>query len=315
MDKIPHQTHYRAVFISPHLDDAVFSCGGTIAQMVGEGPVLVLNVFARYLSNVKIHGAVLGDERHQEEAAAARFLGFESRNLGELDAPFRRAAYLKLGNLFRPPVAEDMEWLPALRGKIFAVLAELNYEQIYVPLGIGWHADHVLTHLVFEPWAGRKDLLFYEDAPYCCIPHSTRYRLNELASYPRQPNDLSLAPMNEVRAWWQSSTSYAGTALIRNLKPWVVRQFAMPAVSIYLYRLMALHRNHATMSRQRHLVPLVRSIDGQFDIKVKAMGFYGGQFREFFSSQEDCIATLMDYANRTQATAPVERFWTAFYQA
>ena len=48
---------YRAVIVSPHLDDAVFSCGGAIAQMVTEGPVLVLNIFTRYLSEVKIRGA------------------------------------------------------------------------------------------------------------------------------------------------------------------------------------------------------------------------------------------------------------------
>ena len=68
---------YRAVVISPHLDDAVFSCGGAIAAMVEEGPVLVLNLFTGYLSTMKIHGAVLGEERYQEERDAARFLGFE----------------------------------------------------------------------------------------------------------------------------------------------------------------------------------------------------------------------------------------------
>lgn len=310
MDKPPHRLHYRAVIVSPHLDDAVFSCGGEIARLVTEGPVLVLNLFTRYLSEVKVRGVVLGDERYQEEADAARFLGFESRTLGELDVSFRRDAYRKLGNIFRPPVAQDMDWLPTLREKVFAVLAGLDYQQLYVPLGIGWHVDHVITHLLFEPWAGRKNLLFYEDAPYCCIPHSTRYRLDELAIYPRAPNDLSLAPTNELRAWWQAAMSYADTALMKNLKPWIVRQFAVPVVSAYLYRLMALHRKQASAVPQRRLTPRVMPIAAQFDRKVEAMALYRSQFREFFFGQEDCRGTLMTYANRIQEGAgPVERFW------
>lgn len=306
------RSHYRAVFISPHLDDAVFSCGGEIARLVEEGPVLVLNLFSRYLSEVKIRGVVLGDERYQEEADAASFLGFESRNLGELDVSFRREAYKKLGNIFRPPVAEDMDWLPTLREKVFSVLAELDCQQLYVPLGIGWHVDHVLTHLLFEPWAGRENLLYYEDAPYCCIPHSTRYRLDELAIYPRAASDYSLAPINETRAWWQAAMAYANTALMKSLTPWIVRQFAVPVVSAYLYRLMALHQSHADVSHKRHLEPLVMPIGGRFGTKVDAMALYRSQFREFFSSRDDCVATLMGYACRAYGgEEPAERYWVA----
>lgn len=306
----PQRPHYRAVIISPHLDDAVFSCGGAIAQMVEEGPVLVLNLFTRYLSEVRVRGVVLGEERYQEEADAANFLGFESRNLGELDVSFRRKAYKKLGNIFRPPVAEDVEWLPALRENVFAILAELDYEQLYVPLGIGWHVDHVLTYQLFEPWAGQKQILYYEDAPYCCIPHSTRFRLDELAAYPRALSDMSLAPTNELRAWWQSSMSYADTAMMRNLQPWIVRKFAVPVVSAYLYRQMALHRKRAKVAPKLRLEPLFIPTAAQFGRKVDAMALYGSQFKEFFSSREDCVETLNGYVTRvTGGVNPVERYW------
>lgn len=301
---------YRAVIVSPHLDDAVFSCGGLITQMVAEGPVLVLNIFTRYLSEVKIRGVVLGNERYQEEAAAASFLGFESRNLGELDVSFRRDAYRKLGNIFRQPVKEDMDWLPTLREKVFAALAELEYQQLYVPLGIGWHVDHVLTHLLFDAWTRPAQLVYYEDAPYCCIPHSTRYRLNEIAFYLSQPHDQSLAPMNETRAWWQSAMAYADTALMKNLQPGIVRRFAVPVVAFYLYRLMAAHRDLARTSSKRPLTPQLVSIVEGFDAKVDAMMLYVSQFREFFSSREDCVETLQDYAHRTDSKSSYsERYW------
>ena len=74
-----YKKHYRAVIISPHFDDAVFSCGGLINQLVKEGPVLIYTIFTDYLSGIKIHGVVLSETRQQEEIDAAHFLGFESR--------------------------------------------------------------------------------------------------------------------------------------------------------------------------------------------------------------------------------------------
>jgi len=315
-DAVAARSRYRAVIISPHLDDAVFSCAGAIADLVNEGPVLVLNLFTRYLSDLKMHGAVLGEERYQEELEAARYLGFESRNLGELDAPFRRDAYRKLGNIFRPPVQEDIDWLPSLRDRVFAILNEIDFDRIFVPLGVGWHVDHVVTHLLFDGWAEGAELLYYEDASYCCIPHATRYRLNDVAVYRRSPADKTLAPINEVRAWWQAAMYYADTALMKNLRPWVVRQLAVPVVGFYLYRLMAAHRGQVGVHRKMRLKSLVKSIDQHVDQKVAAMSLYGSQFKEFFTSREDCIATLYGYANRMQIDiGPVERYWVALEEA
>lgn len=272
--------------------------------------MLVLNLLTRYLSDLKIRGAVLGDARCREEASAAKFLGFESRMLGELDAPFRRDDYRQLGNLFRPPVRQDMDWLPALRQKVFAALAALDYQELYVPLGVGWHVDHILTHLVFEPWAERENLLYYEDAPYCSIPHSVRYRLDELASYPRAPGDRSLMPAPQLRAWWQASRAYSNTALMRNLQPWIVRYGAVPVVSAYLYRLMASHRKPASRLLKRRLEPRLVPITDQFERKVDAMAHYQSQFAEFFASRQDCAATLGAYAGAMQGgTTALERYW------
>lgn len=301
---------YRAVFISPHLDDAVFSCGGRIAQLVTEGPVLVVNLFTRYLTDIKIHGAVMGAERHREELYAAEFLGFESCNLDELDAPFRREAYHKLSNLFHPPVAADIAWLPSLRTKLFDMLSGIDFEQLYVPLGIGWHVDHVMTHLAFDAWSDRYKLLHYEDAPYCCIPHATRYRLDDMATYPSDRHDISLQPSRASQAWWQAASAYANTALMKNLQPWIVRQCAVPAVGFYLWRLMARHRRLARSAEKRALQPVITPITEQFEHKVSAMALYRSQFGEFFTSHQDCVASLTSYARTMRFDEGVaERYW------
>ena len=304
---------YKAVFVSPHLDDAVFSCGGEIARRVRQGPVLVLNLFTSYLSEVKLRGIVLGDERYREEQAAAQCLGYTSHNFGELDVSFRRPAYRSLGNIFKPPVPEDIEaYLPELRLRVFAYLAAIDYERLYVPLGIGWHVDHVLTHLLFEPWFGRASLLHYEDAPYCLLPNTTRYRLDELGTYPRDDGDLSLAPWGEGRAWWQTAMAYADTALMKNLRPWIVRKSAVPVVSVYLYRLLARHRHLARNSpRTRILHPSVRPVGDDFAAKLEAMALYQSQFQEFFADVGDCKSLYQGYATRMRLQdEPVERYWT-----
>ena len=282
-----------------------------MTQLLREGPVLVLNVFTGYLGDLKIHGAVLGEERYLEEAAAAAFMGFESHSLGELDAPFRRPAYRQLGNIFRPPVVEDLQWLPSLRQRIFGELGKIDFQQLLVPLGVGWHVDHVVTHMVFDAWVEQDKLLYYEDASYCCIPHATRYRLDDIATYAVTPSDDSLLPFNETRAWWQAAKAYANTALMKNLQPWILRKLAVPATSIYLYRLMDQHRSRATAAIKRAFVATSVSF-GQTDLdhKVDAMALYGSQFKEFFESREDCVATLGSYCRRSrQRGISAERYW------
>ena len=282
-----------------------------MTQLLREGPVLVLNVFTGYLGDLKIHGAVLGEERYLEEAAAAAFMGFESHSLGELDAPFRRPAYRQLGNIFRPPVVEDLQWLPSLRQRIFGELGKIDFQQLLVPLGVGWHVDHVVTHMVFDAWVEQEKLLYYEDASYCCIPHATRYRLNDIATYAVSPGDLSLLPINETQAWWQAAKAYANTALMKNLQPWILRKLAVPATSIYLYRLMGQHRSRAAAASKRAFVATSVSL-GQTDLdhKVDAMALYGSQFKEFFESREDCVATLGSYCRRSrQRGISAERYW------
>lgn len=303
---------YKAVFVSPHLDDAVFSCGGEIARLVKEGPVLVLNVFTRYPETMKSHAMVLGAERYQEERAASDFLGFASRNLDELDAPFRHPAYRSPGKLFAPPLSEDFTYLPALRERLFGFLDGLDYQTLYVPLAIGWHVDHLLTHLVFEPWATRANVIYYEDAPYCLIQHATKYRLQELGRYQGAAGDRSLAPAGWASEAWQAAMAYADTALMRNLKPWIVRSCAVPVVSIYLFRLMAYHRRLAAASHPRFsLAPRVAPMSDGFMHKLQAMALYTSQFREFFAGMDDCAASYAAYSRRiTARDGQVERYWT-----
>lgn len=309
---------YKAVFISPHLDDAVFSCAAEIRKHAQEGPVLVLNIFTRYLAGLKNRGRVLVDDRFQEEDAAAKLLNFETRSLNELDVSFRRPQYESLGNIFRPPVAADAEWIPELRKKLFSELEHIEFENLYLPLGIGWHVDHILTFLCFESSLSsakmnHTNIFFYEDTPYCLIPNATRLRLKDLgpAPLPATDSDLTLAPQSLWSAWKETSSAYFQTAMMKNLKPWFVQKAALPVVSFYLYRLMLLHTQFEPLAPKTKWTSDVRTLNPeQLADKVQAMACYKSQFQEFFLNQEDCKNSLSRYAQLSGAEAAgIERFW------
>lgn len=95
---------YRHVYLAPHLDDAVLSCGGLIHRQVQAGePVLAITVFAatpnhRMLSDfaTSLHNTWgLGQDpvagRRIEDQLALAFLGAEYRHLEHMDCIYRRA--------------------------------------------------------------------------------------------------------------------------------------------------------------------------------------------------------------------------------
>jgi LmbE family N-acetylglucosaminyl deacetylase len=171
---------YEHVYIAPHLDDAVLSCGGRIALQTDAGQrVLVVTIcagspvagtdlspFAQYL-----HSAwALGDEpvslRREEDRRALEVLGCDGLHLDLLDAPYRAAAYGERDAVFSSPAADD-----PLSMALDPILAQLYEQQpracFYVPLGAGQHVDHQLVYAAgVRLHAQGADVVWYEDAPY-----------------------------------------------------------------------------------------------------------------------------------------------------
>lgn len=306
----PSHKSYRAVFISPHLDDSVFSCGGTIAKLCKEGPVLVINVFTRYDSDVKHYGVVFTEERRTEEAKAAEFLGYTSINLDEPDAFFRRPEYRSLSRIFGRPVADDLADLPRLSSRISEVLAGIDSRELYAPLGIGWHVDHMLCHMAARNIGRDQKLLFYEDAPYCFIPQAARYRVDEFGTQPAWQGANAL-----LREWVGTCHGFLRTALVQNIRPWLVRGVAGAVSSLYLLKLMFVHRRSAGNKGAEGPLQLgaqVEDISGCYEQKAAAMLLYRSQFREFFTGRQQCDELHREYAGRISFPGAVcERFWRA----
>lgn len=192
------------LYLSPHFDDAVLSCGGMIHRQTRSGErVIVATICAgvpdpRPISPyaARLHArwgyppeagadtAAVVAQRRAEDAAALARLGVEGAYLDVPDVIYRRSQRAdwvvhddaSLFSGFHP--GEDA-LVDALATRFQALIAGSGGESphavpiptIYAPLGVGNHADHALVRRAAERWAGRQagiaeQLVFYEDYPY-----------------------------------------------------------------------------------------------------------------------------------------------------
>ena len=165
-----------ALAISPHLDDAAFSCGGTLARLAAAGiRVVVATVFTRSVPDPQ--GFALACQldkgldasvdymalRRQEDAAACERLGAETRWLPFAEAPHR--GYASAAELFEPinpgdRIGDDV--LLALR----TLVDEVRPALLLAPQAIGGHVDHVVTARAIRALAPKSPVLWWRDFPY-----------------------------------------------------------------------------------------------------------------------------------------------------
>lgn len=173
---------YEFIYISPHLDDVVLSCGGQIFQQAQTGTsVLVVTVaagfpqsdvrsdFAEFLHhNWGLTAEEAVTARRAEDVAACRRVGAQYLHGSVLDAIYRLHPQTK-DPLYTSNKEIFAEFDPAEADLVRTVaswLRELPPARcIVVPLGVGNHVDHQLTRQAAERVWGAS-LLYYEDYPY-----------------------------------------------------------------------------------------------------------------------------------------------------
>lgn len=184
-------------FVSPHIDDAIFSAGGLISYLAEKTKVVIVNVFSSQgeppytLSAKKFlkqsgYGDMktLFDNRIKEESRLADKLGIKVVNLGYTDASFRKRNKSFWTELLGRMLSETVHLYPVYRinvvsGKISRldrdlmeriardlkdlVKKEKKY-QVFSPLGVGKHVDHLIVRRVVERQF--KSAYFWSDFPY-----------------------------------------------------------------------------------------------------------------------------------------------------
>ncbi|MBZ0282837.1 MAG: PIG-L family deacetylase [Anaerolineae bacterium] len=175
------------LFLSPHFDDAVLSCGGTIHQLTQKGELVTVRTVmggSPPLERVPDSPIVRdlhirwkqGDDpvsaRAKEDETAVTSLGAVLKRMTVwIDCVYRtnrkgEALYLTEAAIFGDIHPEDTtgKWLPSV-----VLPPDEAVHFIYVPLGVGHHVDHQIVRnwgleLVKQnPWVALK---FYEEYPY-----------------------------------------------------------------------------------------------------------------------------------------------------
>ncbi len=209
------------LFLSPHLDDAALSCGGTIydlAQagaavtmltlMAGDPPTpppdtpIVRELHARWAAGQQPTAA-----RRREDARAAAILGARARFAPLPDCVYRSgpdgAALYPTGDSLWG-AAHPADPAPAA----LRALALPPAQTIYAPLGVGAHVDHHIVRAWALTLAGPGTaLVFYTDYPYARSAAAVTQALAAFTPGVLTPQTRPLSPA-AVRARIAAVASY-----------------------------------------------------------------------------------------------------------
>lgn len=180
------------IFLSPHLDDAVLSCGGMIHTYADHGARVVvvtlctanpppgpLSLYAQAL-----HERWAADDgrtrtpapadmvatRRAEDLAALAHLGAEAVHLDVPDCIYRLnpatgwPLYASDQALFGSVHPAELSLVRRLATRLTTLLRGFGRHHLYVPLTVGGHVDHQVARRAAEAAGGIH--AYYEDYPY-----------------------------------------------------------------------------------------------------------------------------------------------------
>ena len=182
-DFYPVYTRYvkgrpKELIISPHLDDAILSLGGTISVRHSMGAtVTICNVFTGDLQMIGKNETGTDPlprlrqqpplPRYQEESLLAHEYGLDFKYLGYPDG--RSRGYDKR-EILRGKIKDEEHMISRIKDDLRKEIKR-NRARIYFPFGIGGHVDHVILHQIARSLheEGFAEIYLYEDMPYALI--------------------------------------------------------------------------------------------------------------------------------------------------
>jgi LmbE family N-acetylglucosaminyl deacetylase len=207
----------RTIYLSPHFDDAVLSCGGLIFEQARQGvPAEIWTILSGDpppgpLSELAqqshaLWGVTSGEQgiamRKAEDEAAASIVGAELVHFDIPDCIYRhspKGEFLYTETVFTSPHPAD-RYLP--RSIAAALRSELRADDVLVcPLTLGGHVDHILVRKAAESL--QRPLLYYADVPYILNdPQVLAPAVTELKS------QLHPLPEAALDAWLEGVAAY-----------------------------------------------------------------------------------------------------------
>jgi LmbE family N-acetylglucosaminyl deacetylase len=205
------------LFLSPHLDDAILSCGALITALVDRCAVTVATVFTAvgpephtraarsFLRQCSAEDAgSLFAARRAEDQEVLTGIGVDYLHLGLADALYRRrdvagAVARPIGKLlpelvhryptYRFDIARgrvargDRSLVAGIAAHVSDLLMLTDAKVVFCPMGVGRHVDHIITRTVGACYPDYA--VYYSDFPYnkLLTPDSAFIRENRLFSW------------------------------------------------------------------------------------------------------------------------------------
>ena len=211
----------KTIYLSPHLDDVVFSCGGWIWEQTQQGqeveiwticagdpsaePLSELAASLHQSWNLTDNAVAI---RRDEDQEACRVIGAVPKHLPFLDCIYRSSWE---GEPFYQVGEDIFGGLDPREGNLIdevsATLAELLPRDVdlIVPLGIGYHVDHELTRKAASRLERR--LVYYADYPYARDIEGQEILKIMENSQEWQEMDLALSN-GGLDKWWLAARAY-----------------------------------------------------------------------------------------------------------
>jgi LmbE family N-acetylglucosaminyl deacetylase len=204
----------KTCFISPHLDDVAFSCGGTLLDKAHSGSQVALcTVFTA--STAATDGFALRCQtdkgipadvdymalRRSEDLAFARFAGIQNNIwLNFPEAPHR--GYCSSAELFEDIHSNDTEILDEIVDCLRKLFSHGGFNEVYVPAANGGHVDHRLVLTAIE-MAVKEQVItprvyLYEELPYAINHNHPNWQPDQ--SWILIPHDISLTLDEKLEA-------------------------------------------------------------------------------------------------------------------
>lgn len=190
----------RVIFVSPHLDDAVFSAGQLITSISSYLPVRVISIFTQagtppYTLSAKKHLRICGyknahtlyDVRRREDISACDRMSADYQHLGLTDALWRQHPHPGLvTRFFSKIIPETIHLYPTYRLHVLSykipkpdpapklmsarLKSSLSDKTTlsFCPLAVNTHIDHLIVRNVCRQLTER--LIYWLDYPYYRIP-------------------------------------------------------------------------------------------------------------------------------------------------
>lgn len=209
------------IFLSPHLDDVVYSCGGFIWDLTNAGQnvevwtICAVDILPGKLSPfaASLHSDWGVTEnayqiRRAEDQSALGILGAQPRYLPFLDCIYRQSSE---GEYFYDSEEAIFGGMDAREsGLIDDLTADLESElpgdyRVIAPLGIGNHVDHELTRKAANRLS--RSASYYADYPYAREAEG-REILSFLSSSDEWSADIFPVSDEGIARWFQASRTY-----------------------------------------------------------------------------------------------------------